>query len=212
MGKIKSGILGGFSGKVGAVIGSSWRGIAYMRSMPQSVRNPRTLLQRTYRQRFAVAVNFLKTVNTALQIGWKSCAQKKQSAFNAAMSYTIEKAIVGNYPNFSIDPAKALISRGSLPSAFETELGSTGNGVLLKWTDNSGVGSASASDRVLAAVVNHSRGEAVTVTGGVARETGRQTVVTPLTWTDCDVDCYLGFISQEGEVSDSVYMGSITII
>jgi hypothetical protein len=32
MGTIKQGILGGFSGKVGTVIGASWKGINYMRS------------------------------------------------------------------------------------------------------------------------------------------------------------------------------------
>lgn len=42
MGTIKKGILGGFSGKVGTVVGSSWKGIAYMRSLPQNMKNPRT--------------------------------------------------------------------------------------------------------------------------------------------------------------------------
>ena len=42
MGKIKQGILGGFKGKVGTVIGSSWNGISYMRGHAQSQRNPRT--------------------------------------------------------------------------------------------------------------------------------------------------------------------------
>ena len=51
MGKIKQGILGGFKGKVGTVIGASWNGIAYMRGLAQSVKNPKTaaqLQQRTY--------------------------------------------------------------------------------------------------------------------------------------------------------------------
>ena len=51
MGKIKQGILGGFKGKVGTVIGSSWNGISYMKGRPQSVRNPRTdaqVQQRNY--------------------------------------------------------------------------------------------------------------------------------------------------------------------
>ena len=42
MGKIKQGILGGFRGTVGTVIGSSWNGIAYMKGKPQSVKNPKT--------------------------------------------------------------------------------------------------------------------------------------------------------------------------
>ena len=51
MGKIKQGILGGFRGTVGTVIGSSWNGIAYMKGKPQSVKNPRTdaqVQQRTF--------------------------------------------------------------------------------------------------------------------------------------------------------------------
>ena len=34
MGTISKGILGGFSGTVGTVIGGSWKGIDYMRSQP----------------------------------------------------------------------------------------------------------------------------------------------------------------------------------
>ena len=45
MGKIKQGILGGFKGKVGTVIGSSWNGIAYMRGLPQSQKDPKTAAQ-----------------------------------------------------------------------------------------------------------------------------------------------------------------------
>ena len=39
MGTIKQGILGGFSGKVGTVVGSSWKGISYMRGQAQNVKN-----------------------------------------------------------------------------------------------------------------------------------------------------------------------------
>ena len=49
MGKIKQGILGGFKGKVGTVIGASWNGIAYMRGLAQSVKNPKTAGQTTQR-------------------------------------------------------------------------------------------------------------------------------------------------------------------
>ena len=45
MGKIKQGILGGFKGKVGTVIGSSWNGISYMRGLAQSHKNPKTAAQ-----------------------------------------------------------------------------------------------------------------------------------------------------------------------
>ena len=52
MGKIKPGILGGFEGKVGTVIGASWNGIAYMRGLPQSIKNPKTAAQQAQRDFF----------------------------------------------------------------------------------------------------------------------------------------------------------------
>ena len=52
MGKIKQGILGGFKGKVGTVIGASWNGIAYMRGLAQSVKNPQTEAQLKQRSFF----------------------------------------------------------------------------------------------------------------------------------------------------------------
>lgn len=63
MGTIKKGILGSFSGKVGNVVGASWRNIAYMRSLPSSMRNPRTEKQVTQRNRFSLIGKFLKCID-----------------------------------------------------------------------------------------------------------------------------------------------------
>ena len=52
MGKIKQGILGGFRGKVGTVIGASWNGISYMRGLAQSHKNPQTEAQLKQRSFF----------------------------------------------------------------------------------------------------------------------------------------------------------------
>ena len=46
MGKIRQGILGGFSGKVGTVVGASWNGIYYMRGLPQSYKKSRSSKQK----------------------------------------------------------------------------------------------------------------------------------------------------------------------
>ena len=52
MGKIKQGILGGFKGKVGTVIGASWNGIAYMRGLPQSTKDRKSAAQLAQRALF----------------------------------------------------------------------------------------------------------------------------------------------------------------
>ena len=116
MGKIKQGILGGFSGKVGSVIGSSWKGISYMRGKAVSIKNPQTLQQMRQRNKFALALSVLQPIVAFIRVGFKRYAYKK-SEFNAAMSYTIKNAIVGTYPNYEIDFSKLLVSRGTLTGA-----------------------------------------------------------------------------------------------
>ena len=69
MGKIKQGILGGFKGKVGTVIGSSWNGIAYMKGLPQSVKNSKSAAQIVQRD-FFKEVQGLASQLTAEQLNF----------------------------------------------------------------------------------------------------------------------------------------------
>ena len=98
MGKIKQGILGGFRGTVGTVVGSSWNGIAYMKGKPQSVKNPKTdaqLQQRGFFRDLIPADNwFLKMLNTFfgseyvwitnLSLLWSTCFSKQASKMRGA--------------------------------------------------------------------------------------------------------------------------------
>lgn len=118
MGTIKQGILGGFSGKVGTVIGSSWKGISYMRGRAQNVKNPRTERQMEQRSKFALTLDFLKPITPFVRTGFKAYASK-QTAFNAAMSYIVKNAISGTYPNYAINFTNVLVSRGALETAKE---------------------------------------------------------------------------------------------
>lgn len=211
MGTIKQGILGGFSGKVGAVIGGSWKGIAYMRSIPQSVKNPRTEGQVNQRTKFTIALDFLKPITGLIQSGFKLYAQK-QTAFNAAMSYTLNNAITGAAPDFSIDYSKALVSRGSLSGARNGQASSASGAVNLTWDDNSGIGAAVEADKALIAVLNPTREEAMFDAGGNQRSAGSEDIPVPADWVGEDVEVYLGFISEDGNnVSNSVYLGTVTV-
>jgi len=62
MATIKQGILGAFSGKVGSVVGSSWKGIAIMKSRPASVANPKTAKQVIQRSKMTATVGFAKEI------------------------------------------------------------------------------------------------------------------------------------------------------
>jgi len=211
MGTIKKGILGGFSGKVGTVVGSSWKGISYMRSLPMKVRNPRTLRQLDQRSKFAIALGYLKPMNGLLQIGWKLYASK-QSTINAAMSYTIANAITGVYPDYSIDPGKVLISRGSLTPTVNFIATPIKGAINFEWDDNSNLNTSKETDKALLAVVNPAKSEAIFDTAGATRAEASQSLSMPAGWAGDTVEAYLGFISEDGmEVSNSVYAGSIVV-
>ena len=211
MGTIKKGILGGFSGKVGTVVGASWKGIAYMRSLPQKVRNPRTIGQKSQRAKFSLTLNYLRPMNGLLRTGWKLYAHQ-QSPINAAMSYTLANAISGTYPDYTIDPSKVMISRGSFTPAANAKVTPSSSAITFEWDDNSGSSTANQTDRALLAVVNPAKSEAVFDTAGAERTAGTQTVLLPSDWSGNSVEAYLGFISEDGkEVANSVYLGSIAV-
>ena len=97
MGKIKQGILGGFSGKTGTVVGSSRKGISVIRGIAPSIAQPNTEAQLAQRLRFSVVGKFLHPLVPFLRIGFKKGAVK-MSGVNAAMSYNLQNALTGAYP------------------------------------------------------------------------------------------------------------------
>ena len=113
MGIIKRGILGGVSNKIGNVVGSSWKGIATLRSLPLSVANPRTASQRQNRDSFTIMSKLgSEVLATVCQPLWNRDA-KQMSGFNAY--------VMNNKKAFDADPEawilNPIMSKGSL-SAF----------------------------------------------------------------------------------------------
>lgn len=213
MGTIKQGILGGFSGKVGTVIGSSWKGISYMRGQAQHVKNPRSAGQVNQRTKFALVMGFLQPVVPYIRIGYKSQAAK-QTEFNAAMSYTIKNAITGSYPNYALDYTKIVVSKGGLTqvTGATATWDNNRNEVKIDWTDNSGVGNALATDKAMPFIYNKAKGETIYDTAGATRTTHTQSLTVPNDWEGDKVEVYLGMVSEDGkEVADSIYLGEVTL-
>jgi len=212
MGTIKQGILGGFSGKVGTVVGGTWKGIHYMRSLPTSVRNPRTEAQVMQRTKFMVTIDFLKPITPFIRVGFKNYASR-QTAFNAAMSYNVKKAVTGVFPDYEMDYSNILVSRGSLLPAENADAVAAERSLNFTWSDNSGVSNATETDQAMALVYNGTKGESVFSTTTGDRSSGSATLNVPENWIGDTVEVYLGFISENGSlVANSVYLGQKTIV
>ena len=211
MGKIGRGILGGVSGKVANVVGARRKGIDYIRAKPQSVANPRTLLQVNQRTKFALVLRFLQPNLNFIKIGYKNYAVKK-SQFNSAMSFILNNAIIGVSPDFEIDYSLALLSRGNLAGALNPVFDLTTPGqVQFSWDDNSTDGNALATDKVMVVAYNPLKGESVYLTEGATRADLSQTVIIPNSYAGDDLQLFISFMNaEETQLSNSIYIGSGT--
>lgn len=114
MGIIKRGILGGVANKIGNVVGSSWKGIATLRSLPLSVANPNTLAQRTNRNSFSIMSKLgSQVLATICQPLWNRDA-KQMSGFNAYVMYN-KRAYDAGPASWLADP---IMSKGNLSASF----------------------------------------------------------------------------------------------
>ena len=113
MGTIKQGILGGFNGKVGTVVGSSWKGTAYMRGRAQHIKNPRTAGQIYQRNAMKAIALALRPIASILSITFKNSAQK-MSGYSKAVSINYKEAVenVGGVP--TVNYSKLILSKGNI--------------------------------------------------------------------------------------------------
>jgi hypothetical protein len=211
MGKIKSGILGGFIGKVGTVIGSNWRGVQYMRGLSTKKRGTATSKQLEQQARFKLAVRFLRPLRNLLSLTFKGSAFEMTER-NVALSLTLAEAVTGAYPDFRIDPSKVLVSKGSLENVdAPTATAAAGGTINFAWMDNSGQLDAQASDRAVLVAYNVATRKASFASGTSQRNSGNGALVTPQ-FSGQTVHTWIAFMSESGkDVSDSIYTGEITL-
>lgn len=110
MAKIPQGILGGLSGRIGGVIGSSWKGINVVKTRPLSVANPRTVPQVKQRNKFSSVVKFgSEILADFIKPYWDRFAVK-QSGYNAFVAKNVESFD----ETFMPDPSKLILSEGKM--------------------------------------------------------------------------------------------------
>ena len=212
MGTINQGILGGFSGKVGTVIGGSWKGIPYMRGMSSGYTDVQSRRQMDQRLKFGVTIKFLQPLNGFIKVGFRDDAIR-MSAMNAAFAYNIRNAIQGTYPDYTINYANALVARGLLAPALNPVASSPLAGtVLFTWANNSDELLANPTDRALIAAYNPAKNQAVILGSAGTRADGTQSVTVPNSFSGDQVQCYIAFITKDGtDISNSIYAGVITV-
>lgn len=204
MARIKQEQKENIAGKVGNVVACTWMGIPYLRSMPAHVNNPRTPIQQAQRSRFSVALNFLRPLTPVLRIGFREGAVG-QSAFNAAMSYTMRYALTETPEEVAIDFGNVMVSQGSLTGAAEAAVSFADGKAIFTWNSSSRAGNASPQDHALTMVYHKASQQVAYETAGAFRREGGMELDYPKEWAAEDMAVYLGFWNEkEGIASNSV--------
>lgn len=210
MGTFQKGILGPFSGKVGTVIGGTWKGIDYMRSKSSRRNFVPSQKQLEQQMKFALMMRFLQPMSALLEITFNDYAVK-QTGVNSAFSYNFKNAIAGSYPSFSINYTEVLISRGTLPNVLGPAVTSgAGSIVTFSWSDNSGVSTAKATDQ--AVLVAYCPAMQQSIFGGGEMRSALTADLNLLSFTGQVVETYIGFMSDDQKnIAISIYTGQVTV-
>ena len=209
MGTISKGILGPISGKVGTVVGSSWKGIDSIRSK-SSRRKSFSAGQMDQQFRFSAAINFVSTMTDLLKMTFKNYAVKKSQS-NAALSYTLRNAITGTSPDYQVDFAKALVSHGNLPNASAPAATITGKAIHFTWTDNSGSGKAVATDKAVLVAYCKNYNQTIYTTISAVRS-AKAAILDVSNFTGFEAEVWIAFLSADGlEASNSIYLGALMV-
>lgn len=149
MAKIKQGILGGFSGKVAGVVGTSWKGRAVMKSRPLSVANPRTDAQQEQRGKFSkiaelaskILTTFLQPVENPISgdvSGYNKFVKDNKAAFDAS-----GELVAANFG----------CGGGKLPqlNSFSATANESAESVDIAWINPAGTSALRLTDKVYAA-------------------------------------------------------------
>ena len=105
-----------------------------------------------------------------------------------------------------------MISRGNLTQIQPPTLTGSGGKVTISWKDNSGIGNAKPTDKLLLALINPVKNEVITRYDETERSEEEFAVDLPH-WTGDKIHIYMAFAAEDGkDVSDSICYSNILIV
>jgi Family of unknown function (DUF6266) len=212
MAKLSNGILGGFVGTIGPVVGTQWKGKQVIRSRPPGKRHKSSEDQLKQQAKVRLLTPFISQLTNFLNSTYQ-CVTVQTSCFNKAMSYNLRNAIGGEFPAFKINYALVALGIGDLLNVEKPTVSSESTGRLtFSWKDNSNEGSARATDQFFAAMYCEELKKWATRKDGPQRNAGSYTLDVSA-FNGKAVHTYIGFLSADAKfVTTSLYAGSINIL
>ena len=211
MGKIINGILGAFSGRVGQVVGASWKGIDYMRSLPNPSSKPRTDAQKAQTSKMSLFRGFLLGIDKMVEKYFQNFAAYTE--MNGALSYNMKFAVGGSYPNLVVDFPGLVYAKGELLSCWNPKgLSKATNTITISWK-NRPYSNMSAAEDTISVVMYSTQKKQFHIFESVAIRSDKSvTLALPEGETSEFLHCYLNFYSENLKISSTnEYLGEVII-
>lgn len=209
MAKIRDGIFGGFSGKLGNLVGMYLNGKHYLRTVPSYINNPRTKKQQANRKAFGMVSKLVARLVPFIEVTLSAVEGKQpRGAFvsynmRSAVKYDTEGEVEIDYTNLVV--SAGLLKQPEGPSAERTDDGS----VIVRWTDNSRDGNARPNDKALLLALHEGRIAGYNLEGS-PRKAGEAVLPIAPAYKDAPVHVYLCMSSARGTLfSNSVCLGLV---
>ena len=206
---VEQGITGAFIGKVGTVIGYQLNGQNVMRSIGRRRTKPFSELELLNQAKMKVTSEFLRPIKSFIKFGFREVAPEgsRVGAFQLAQSHVRKQALDFDAEGKPfVNPAKVLISKGSLEPPRNCRITQDGNRLIFNWDPANGA----EYHRLLTLAYD---GDSFRFFRNLGAERGSGEDVWDLSHLDLlerPLHVYAAFRSTVSDkISDSVYCGTI---
>ncbi|MHA4893289.1 DUF6266 family protein [Pedobacter sp. PWIIR3] len=212
MGRLKQGINGAIKGKIGAVVGITWRGEDYVRASPKPTTVPPSPAQLDQRMVFAFANAWIKPIRDIIWIGYQIFKGNKTPT-NMMVSFLLKEAIVGTGVDAKVDYPKVVLSRGELIVSYILEILTLINAALhIKWNNLPASAFNKDDDKSTFVIYNPTKEQFVTFEDVAQRADKEVVLQMPKSFSGDVVHGWMHYVSREGNaVSTSVYLGEMVV-
>ncbi|TDQ08638.1 DUF6266 family protein [Pedobacter metabolipauper] len=213
MARIRNGILGGVSGKLGPVECFIRNGEAFVKLCKKKRTVPLSPKQLGVCQKLIIANEMINSMTPFVALGFDQAVKGlSRTANNAAKSYQIRNSINGTYPDQTIDYPKVRLTEGDLPAAENPGVAAVENGLKFSWDVDDRNRFDQQWTRAMLLVYVPALKSSYYTLSGARRNEGSDVMELPSSFKGYELQTYISFISDDKlGISNSVYAGHAII-
>jgi hypothetical protein len=212
MGTSKLGVLSAFKGRIGPVVGSTYRGKQVIKGRPEPSNRPPSAAQLAQRQRFGLVMGFMRRARPIVDAGFL-VGNPNSAPINEAVRFNLMYGLSGTYPDITLNYPEIRLTTGQVGPARSPVAIVTAEGALeVSWDATPGREAAFDNDQALVMLFNETQDEVLFLEETVLRSDGSCSIPLPADYNGQSVHVWIGFVREDGsDASYSRYVGNITI-